>query len=131
MNEVSSQSAIVLPLMGHAAPAESTSASAVEVVEKLAVENAVVIFSSSGCCMSHVVKRLLCGLGVNPVVFELDEEKNGPEIEKALARFTGISQVSPTVFIGGKLVGGLDQVMASHISGKLVPQLKEAGALWL
>uniref|UniRef100_A0A6N2MMN3 Uncharacterized protein n=1 Tax=Salix viminalis TaxID=40686 RepID=A0A6N2MMN3_SALVM len=37
----------------------------------------------------------------------------------------------PALFIGGKLFGGLDRLMATHISGELVPILKEAGALWL
>jgi glutaredoxin 3 len=37
----------------------------------------------------------------------------------------------PAVFIGGKLVGPTDQVMALHLRGKLVPLLREAGALWL
>ncbi|KAK1677119.1 hypothetical protein QYE76_037967 [Lolium multiflorum] len=35
------------------------------------------------------------------------------------------------VFIEGKLVGGLDRLMAKHIAGELVPVLKQAGALWL
>lgn len=37
----------------------------------------------------------------------------------------------PAVFAGGRLVGGLDRLMAVHISGELVPILKRAGALWL
>ncbi|EFJ27550.1 hypothetical protein SELMODRAFT_80143 [Selaginella moellendorffii] len=102
-----------------------------ERVERMVSENAVVIFSMSSCCMCHVVKSLLCSLGVNPTVYEMDEESDGGDMEEALARIMGDSQVVPTVFIGGKLIGGLDQVMAAHISGSLVPQLKEAGALWL
>jgi glutaredoxin-related protein len=35
------------------------------------------------------------------------------------------------VFIGGNLFGGLDRIMATHISGELVPILKQARALWL
>ncbi|MCO5599701.1 hypothetical protein L7F22_053806 [Adiantum nelumboides] len=36
------------------------------------------------------------------------------------------------IFIDGKLVSGLDRVMAMHISGgNLIPLLKEADALWL
>ncbi|KAL1825516.1 hypothetical protein ACET3Z_012294 [Daucus carota] len=34
-------------------------------------------------------------------------------------------------FCGCKLVGAMDRVMASHISGNLVPLLKQAGASWL
>lgn len=77
------------------------------------------------------MKRLFCGLGVNPTVYELDEEHGGKEIEKALLRLLGGSPSVPAVFVGGKLIGGLDRVMASHINGSLVPLLKEAGALWL
>ncbi|MBA0689036.1 hypothetical protein Goari_006786 [Gossypium aridum] len=46
-------------------------------------------------------------------------------------RLLGNSQAVPVVFIGGKLIGSMDRVMASHINGTLVPLLKEAGALWL
>ncbi|KMT07395.1 hypothetical protein BVRB_6g150210 [Beta vulgaris subsp. vulgaris] len=83
--------------------------------------------------MCHAVKRLFCGMGVNPTVYELDQDPKGREIEKALIRLLGTnySPPVPVVFIGGKLVGAMDRVMASHINGSLVPLLKEAGALWL
>ncbi|XP_022928247.1 glutaredoxin-C1-like [Cucurbita moschata] len=101
-------------------------------IERMAAENAVVMFSMSSCCMCHAVKRLFCGMGVNPTVYELDEDPRGKEIEKALMRLMGSSSpVVPAVFIGGKLVGSMDRVMASHINGSLVPLLKDAGALWL
>ncbi|KAJ8771924.1 hypothetical protein K2173_027101 [Erythroxylum novogranatense] len=102
-----------------------------ERIERLASENAVVIFSISTCCMCHAIKRLFCGMGVNPTVYELDEDPRGMEIERALMRLLGSSTAVPVVFIGGKLVGAMDRVMASHINGTLVPLLKEAGALWL
>ncbi|MBA0718023.1 hypothetical protein Golax_005792, partial [Gossypium laxum] len=98
---------------------------------KLASESAVVIFSVSSCCMCHAVKRLFCGMGVNPAVYELDQDPRGKELERALMRLLGNSQAVPVVFIGGKLIGSMDRVMASHINGTLVPLLKEAGALWL
>ncbi|KAF3786285.1 Glutaredoxin-C1 [Nymphaea thermarum] len=102
-----------------------------ERVERLASRSAVVIFSDSSCCMCHAVKSLFCGMGVSPTVYELDEDPRGKEIERALARLLGTPQPLPAVFIGGKLVGPMDRVMASHINGSLVPLLKEAGALWL
>ena len=46
-------------------------------------------------------------------------------------RLLGTTNAVPVVFIGAKLVGTMDHVMASHINGSLVPLLKEAGALWL
>ncbi|KAK3036406.1 hypothetical protein RJ639_030005 [Escallonia herrerae] len=103
-----------------------------ERIERLASGNAVVIFSMSTCCMCHAIKRLFCGMGVNPTVYELDQDPTrAKEMENALARLLGSSSALPVVFIGGKLVGAMDRVMASHINGTLVPLLKEAGALWL
>ena len=60
------------------------------------------------------------------MVYELDEY---PELERLLL-LAGNAAV-PVVFVGGKLVGGIERVIASHIGGTLVPLLKEAGALWL
>lgn len=101
-------------------------------VAKLASQSAVVIFSLSTCCMCYAVKSLFSGMGVNPTVYELDEDPvRGKEIERALVRLMGNATTVPVVFIGGKLVGSMDRVMASHINGSLVPLLKEAGALWL
>ena len=103
-----------------------------EHIERMASESAVVIFSISTCCMCHAIKRLFCGMGVNPTVYELDEDpRGGKDLERALMRLMGTSNAMPVVFIGGKLVGTMDRVMASHINGSLVPLLKQAGALWL
>ncbi len=111
---------------------------AAEGTEKIMVnmvsENAVIVFARRGCCMSHVVKRLLLGLGVNPAVYEVDEKDEVgvvKELEMISNGKDGNKVQFPAVFIGGRLFGGLDRVMATHISGELVPILKEAGALWL
>ncbi|KAE8716198.1 Monothiol glutaredoxin-S3 [Hibiscus syriacus] len=101
-------------------------------------ENAVIVFSRKGCCMSHVVRRLLLALGVNPAVFEIDETDESGVVNELGMVFDqgkhgkeGQTVQFPAVFIGGRLFGGLDRVMATHISGELVPVLKDAGALWL
>uniref|UniRef100_A0A6H2RWW5 Glutaredoxin n=1 Tax=Chaenorhinum origanifolium TaxID=237460 RepID=A0A6H2RWW5_9LAMI len=96
-----------------------------EIVRYMVADNPVVIFSASTCYLCIAVKLLFRGMGVNTTVFEIDEESAGNELEKAL------SSAVPVVFVGGKLLGSVDKVMASHISGKLVPLLKQAGALWL
>nr|KYP53346.1 Glutaredoxin-C9 [Cajanus cajan] len=101
-------------------------------VVKMVHEKAVIVIGRRGCCMSHVVKRLLLGLGVNPAVYEV-EEKDEAGVATQLEATT-LSQQGlqfPAVFIGGNLFGGLDRIMATHISGELVPILKQAGALWL
>ncbi|XP_052178146.1 glutaredoxin-C9-like [Diospyros lotus] len=99
-------------------------------------ENAVIVVSRRGCCMSHVVKRLLQGLGANPAVYDVEEhEEDG--VVKDLEGIAGPGEgfdrrlQFPAVFIGGRLFGGLDRIMATHITGELVPVLKQAGALWL
>lgn len=86
--------------------------------------------------MTHVVNRLLLGLGVNPAVCEVDEQDEIGVVDALGAVAADLGKQGPAVqfpavFIGGKLFGGLDRVMATHITGELVPVLKQAGALWL
>jgi glutaredoxin 3 len=100
-------------------------------VTKLAGQRAVVIFSVSSCCMCHTVMRLFRELGVNPTVVELDEDPRGEEMAQALARLLGRNPAVPAVFIGGRLVGSTDKVMSLHLSGNLVPLLRNAGAIWV
>ncbi|XP_047974811.1 glutaredoxin-C5-like [Salvia hispanica] len=109
----------------------SSSSEALERVVWLASGSAVVIFSMSTCCMCHAVKRLFCGMGVSPTVYELDHHPMARGIQAALSHLLGAAAAVPVVFVGGKLVGTMDSVMAAHIGGALVPLLKEAGALWL
>lgn len=130
----------------------ATASSPFERVARMASGNAVVVFSVSSCCMCHVVKRLLLGLGVGPTVYELDhlDKAGSREIQAVLEHLLaagvatgggGCSSTStapgatavavPAVFVGGKLLGGVEKVMSYHINGSLVPLLKQAGALWL
>ncbi|XP_020242419.1 glutaredoxin-C1-like [Asparagus officinalis] len=104
-----------------------------ETVKDLASESAVVIFSKSSCCMCHTIKRLFSDLGVKTVVHEIDEEMDGREIERALSRLLGRNSNSsvPAVFIGGRLIGSTDKIMALHLGGSLLPLLRDAGAIWL
>ncbi|CAF2310093.1 hypothetical protein BRARA_J00214 [Brassica rapa] len=97
----------------------------------LVMENAVVVFARKGCCMGHVVKRLLLTHGVNPLVVEIDEEDNNDMIISDLGKTVINKENLPVMFIGGKLFGGLENLMAAHINGDLVPTLRQAGALWL
>ncbi|KAL8538486.1 hypothetical protein ACS0TY_000479 [Phlomoides rotata] len=112
-------------------PKRSVATDPTERIERMAAASAVVIFSMSTCCMCHAVKRLFCSMGVNPTVYEIDVDPKGAELEAALKRMLRGESAVPAVFIGGKMVGAMDSVMAAHISGALVPLLKDAGALWL
>ncbi|KAK2981638.1 hypothetical protein RJ640_004184 [Escallonia rubra] len=116
-------------------PGATKTETAYERIRRLAAGNAVVVFTAAGCCMCHVAKQLLFGLGVGPTFVELDREAAGPEILAALYGLTGDArhqqQPVPAVFVGGKFLGGVETLMACHINGTLVPLLKDAGALWL
>ncbi|KAK1368986.1 Glutaredoxin domain-containing protein [Heracleum sosnowskyi] len=107
-----------------------------EKVRNLVAGKPVVVFTTSGCCMCHVVKQLLFSLGVSPTVVELDQEADGSDIQGFLSHIAGDGQKNqqnpvPAVFVGGKFLGGVETLMSCHINGSLVPLLKDAGALWL
>ncbi|KAF0917617.1 hypothetical protein E2562_020986 [Oryza meyeriana var. granulata] len=109
----------------------------------------VVVVGRRGCCMAHVARRLLLGQGANPTVLEVSDDadpaalvdvalqarrrKDGDKADDDGGGAAGARHAAafPAVFIGGRLVGGLDRLMAMHIAGELVPVLKQAGALWL
>ncbi|KAL6614767.1 hypothetical protein ACP70R_037037 [Stipagrostis hirtigluma subsp. patula] len=111
---------------GSGRPAAAGDDNARAEVKKAVAESPVLVVGRRGCCLSHVVKRLLQGLGVNPAVHEVADEAALTGVVPA-----GAEAALPAVFVGGKLLGGLDRLMAVHISGELVPILKKAGALWL
>ncbi|XP_057458538.1 glutaredoxin-C6-like [Lotus japonicus] len=92
-------------------------------IERLISENPVIIFtkSSSPCCMCHVMKNLLSTIGVHPTVIKLDDH----EITAALHNNT----TTPAAFIGGTCIGGLESLVALHVTGLLVPKLHQVGAL--
>ncbi|RYR06005.1 hypothetical protein Ahy_B06g085809 isoform B [Arachis hypogaea] len=92
-------------------------------IQRLITEHPVIIFTRSSCCMCHVMKKLLATIGVNPTVIELDDHE--------IAALPSSSNRAPAVFIGGACVGGLESLVALHVSGHLVPKLVQVGALWV
>ncbi|PIA35105.1 hypothetical protein AQUCO_03600042v1 [Aquilegia coerulea] len=104
-------------------------------VKGMVQENAVVVFGKRGCCMCQVMKYLLLLLGVNPVIYEIEEEDVIGVVDELATIGNGRGKANrpefPCVYVGGMLFGDLDKLMAAHISGELRPILKEAGALWL
>ncbi|KQK03526.2 hypothetical protein BRADI_2g08400v3 [Brachypodium distachyon] len=123
-----------------AAPQLTAAAMAAADVRRAVEEKPVVVVGRRGCCMAHVARRLLLGQGANPAVLEVgDDVVADPAALLVPLRPPGAAKDAaaaaatffPAVFIGGRLVGGLDRLMAMHIAGELVPVLKQAGALWL
>ncbi|KAK8521839.1 hypothetical protein V6N13_021917 [Hibiscus sabdariffa] len=92
-------------------------------VTRLASEKGVVVFSKSSCCLCYAVTILFQELGVTPTIHEIDQDPEGREMEKALMRL-GCNAPAPAIFVGGRLVGSMNEVMSLHLSGGLVPLLK-------
>ncbi|XP_004501464.1 glutaredoxin-C6-like [Cicer arietinum] len=95
-------------------------------IQRLISENPVIIFTRSSCCMCHVMKNLLSTIGVHPTVIQLDDH----EIP-ALPTHDYLTHLAPAAFIGGICIGGLESLVALHVTGHLVPKLVQVGALWI
>lgn len=100
------------------------------VVGSLVEQRPVVIFSRSNCCISHTVKSLIRSFGANPTVYELDEMRNGREVERGLIQM-GCQPSVPAVFIGQQYVGGPSEIMSLNLQQRLPALLIDAGAIWL
>ncbi|KAK9726228.1 hypothetical protein RND81_05G200000 [Saponaria officinalis] len=90
-------------------------------VNRVASENGVVIFSKSSCCLSYTVNILFQELGVTPFIYEIDQDPEGKEMEKAIMK---LGCNTPAVFIGGRHIGSTNEVMTLHLRGALIPMLK-------
>ncbi|XVF35324.1 hypothetical protein REPUB_Repub18cG0135700 [Reevesia pubescens] len=99
-------------------------------IRRLISEHPVIIFSRSSCCMCHVMKNLLATIGVHPTVIELDDHEIASLPQPTDHDGLSSRNPAPSVFIGGTCVGGLESLVALHLSGHLVPKLVEVGALW-
>ncbi|CAE7315869.1 unnamed protein product [Symbiodinium sp. KB8] len=125
--------------MGNEMAAGSSSSKAF--VEKEIADNKVVVFSSA-CPAFHSflarppqfcvkAKRVLDAFkssGLDYKVIELDQRRDGSQIQSALAAVTGQRTV-PNVFVNGKSIGGGDETAYLHSSGKLRELLVECGAI--
>ncbi|XP_062022927.1 glutaredoxin-C6 [Rosa rugosa] len=103
-------------------------------IRRLISEHPVIIFSRTSCCMCHVMKKLLATIGVHPTVIELDDDEIAalpcpPPSSSAVNDDKPRNNIPPSVFIGGTCVGGLESLVALHLTGHLVPKLVEVGAL--
>lgn len=94
-----------------------------EKVIKVVSENGVVIFSKSSCCMCYAVMVLFHELGVVPLIYTVDHDPEGREMERSLARL-GCTPTVPAVFISGEMIGSTTEVMSRHLSGTLVRLLR-------
>lgn len=100
-------------------------------LDKYIAENDVVVFSWTTCPFCVKAKALLTDLGATYTAVELNTMENGNAFRAELAKLTERTSM-PNIFIKGKSVGGCNDgpgVVTLNNEGKLVPLLKEAGAL--
>ncbi|KAK9464262.1 thioredoxin-like protein [Lipomyces arxii] len=93
------------------------------------LKSPVVIFSKSYCPHSRFVKTLLTSqyrLDPPPVIRELDLDPHGHEIQDALLEISGRRTV-PNVFVGGKSLGGGDEMRLLHSENQLTTAFKKNG----
>ncbi|CZR60890.1 related to glutaredoxin [Phialocephala subalpina] len=89
----------------------------------------IIIFSKSYCPHSKRAKDILLGkyiIDPAPYVVELDQHKQGPQLQALLAEKTGRKTV-PNVLINGVSIGGGDDVAELHESKTLIDKINEFG----
>ncbi|XP_047342783.1 glutaredoxin-C9-like [Impatiens glandulifera] len=109
-----------------------------DVMKNMISRNAVAIVGMRDCCMVHVVEHLIHGFGARLTTYNIDEvdkmnalDQLGRIINGAGEDYKVSYKQLPLVFIGGKLFGGVDRVISSHVRSELIPSLKKAGAMWV
>lgn len=100
-------------------------------VDALINSKALLVISKTFCPHCKRTKQVLDSYKLNPEKFkwlDIDIRSDMDTIQNQMKQITGGSSV-PRVFIGGKFLGGADDTVAAHKSGKLEKMLKDAGAL--
>ena len=89
-----------------------------EMIQQELRSHRVVVYSKTSCPHSRAVKEILRSLSQGYVAVELDHVAHGRDLQRALARLTGVSTV-PQVFIDGRFVGTADDTREALASGLL------------
>lgn len=103
-------------------------------LDALIDESPVLIVSKAYCPFCSKAKAALDSLGAEYTVLELENFFRNPLVEDVAAvqdymlERTGARSV-PRVFIGGRFVGGCDELMGKKLSGELQELLLAAGAM--
>ncbi|CAM9239904.1 unnamed protein product, partial [Heterosigma akashiwo] len=87
-------------------------------VNQKIAQHSCIVFSKTYCPYCTKAKTALQSTGAKFEVVELDTMSDGGAIQSALSSLTGRRTV-PNVFIGGKTVGGGDDVEGLRESGTL------------
>mmetsp|Transcript_14233 Transcript_14233/g.29718 ORF Transcript_14233/g.29718 Transcript_14233/m.29718 type:complete len:115 (-) Transcript_14233:2751-3095(-) len=88
----------------------------------------VVVFSKTYCPYCTRTKDLFGQAefsDVDVVTYELDKRKDGPAIQATLTTMSGQRTV-PSVWIGGKFLGGNSETQSAYASGELQKMLQSS-----
>lgn len=108
-------------------PEEMPSARHVERLTSLIKGHSVFVASKSWCPYCRNTLDTLKAAGATPEVLQLDQDKEGSTLQKALQDMTGQRTV-PQIFVGGKFIGGNSDLQAIQ-SSKLKEMLTAAAKL--
>ena len=89
-----------------------------EMIQQELRSHRVVVYSKTSCPHSRAVKEILRSLSQGYVAVELDHVAHGRDLQRALAKMTGVSTV-PQVFVDGQFVGTADGTREALASGRL------------
>jgi len=101
------------PITGGTQPPSSKS-----IIDGYLASAPVVIFSKNNCPYCTRAKALFRKMKVNFTILELNEMKNGKDIQTTLRRMTNQSTV-PNIFVNGKHLGGNDVAQRKAADGSL------------
>jgi thioredoxin reductase (NADPH) len=108
--------------------ADDCDLSQLDCIQIIVDKHPVVVFSKPWCpyCKKALEALALAGV-TEPYVIDLSKYPNTQDIQSSLKQLTGRRTV-PNVFVGGKSIGGGDETVFLHRSGKLVTILQNGGA---
>ncbi|XP_059170661.1 uncharacterized protein LOC131952144 isoform X2 [Physella acuta] len=93
-------------------------------VQNTVKNNRIVVFSKSHCPHCDDSKTLLNNMGVNYTAIELDQIKDGSQVQNVLGAITDARTV-PRIFIDGQCVGGNSDLKTLNKTGQLKQLLRD------
>ncbi|XP_047664073.1 glutaredoxin 2 isoform X1 [Tachysurus fulvidraco] len=100
-----------------------TTPTCTQFIQDVVSHNCVVIFSKTTCPYCKMAKNVFNQIGATYKVIELDEHRDGQQLQEALAQMSGAKTV-PRVFVNGRCIGGGSDTRQLHEQGRLVPLIR-------
>ncbi|SPQ99062.1 Glutaredoxin domain-containing protein [Plasmodiophora brassicae] len=101
----------------------------VDDIQQIVQSAFIVMFSKTYCPYCSKLKALLQKLQLDARIVELDAIEDGRAMQNALSQVSQCNTV-PQLFVGGKFVGGCDDVHRLHDSGKFLVLVNQRRQSW-